>query len=347
MTTKTITKICLLAALGLASAVFTSCKKDHKVKPSITVSNTEALTQSVFANETQTPQSVTFTTDGAWTSSITSSPSAALKETLTWISISPNSGSKAGDYTITITLETNTSGENRTAYIIISTATTDITITITQKSVTEEGTVPKKKPDEPVDKKPTDPVDPKPTDQTDVGVVINGIKWATRNVDNPGTFAATPQSAGKFYQWNRKKAWSATEPAKGIAIGKAGGWDASYPTGTTWEKANDPCPTGYRVPTEAEQDALVATGSTWTSNYNGTGVAGRIFGSGSNTIFFPAAGYRFYNDGTLNDAGAPGGYWSSTEYGSTNACLIIFGSGDAFVFGNYRTNGFSVRCVSE
>jgi len=346
MTTKTISKICLLAALGLASVVFNACKKDEPnntttTSTSIQVTNKEALTQEVFADEQQAPKGVTFTTDGAWTSRITSSPDAALKETLTWISISPNSSSKAGDYTITISLETNTSGENRTAYIIISTATANITITITQKSETEDGTVPKKKPD--------DPVEPKPSDQTDPGVVINGVKWATRNVDAFGTFAATPQSAGKFYQWNRKKAWSATEPAAGIAIGEAGGWDATYPTGTTWEKANDPSPKGWRVPTKAEMDKLfdaTKVSNEWTTQ---NGVTGRKFTDKSTgaSLFFPAAGDRDGYDGTFYIAGVDGAYWSGTEYGSDGAYGLDFFSGFAAVDGLDRAYGFSVRSVAE
>ncbi|MCL2328610.1 MAG: hypothetical protein FWC39_08890, partial [Bacteroidetes bacterium] len=84
---------------------------------------------------------------------------------------------------------------------------------------------------------------------TDTGVVINGVKWATRNVDAFGTFAATPESAGMFYQWNRPQAWNATDTI-------VTGWDNTLPTGTTWEKANDPCPTGWRVPTLEEQESL-------------------------------------------------------------------------------------------
>ena len=34
--------------------------------------------------------------------------------------------------------------------------------------------------------------------QTDAGVVIDGIRWATRNVDAPGTFAENPEDAGMF-----------------------------------------------------------------------------------------------------------------------------------------------------
>ncbi len=41
-------------------------------------------------------------------------------------------------------------------------------------------------------------------------VLINGVLWATRNVDAPGTFAASPESTGMFYQWNSRIAWSAS-----------------------------------------------------------------------------------------------------------------------------------------
>jgi len=34
--------------------------------------------------------------------------------------------------------------------------------------------------------------------QIDEGVVINGIRWATRNVDAPGTFVDNPEDAGMF-----------------------------------------------------------------------------------------------------------------------------------------------------
>ncbi|MCL2329422.1 MAG: gliding motility-associated C-terminal domain-containing protein, partial [Bacteroidetes bacterium] len=171
------------------------------------------------------------------------------------------------------------------------------------------------------------------------GVKINDVVWAKYNVDAPGTFAANPQDAGKFYQWNRKVAWATT----GTVIG----WNTTNPVGATWEKQNDPCPTGYRVPTKAEQDALVNFGSTWTFNYNGTGVAGRIFGSGSNTVFFPAVGSR-YHDGMLGHADTYGYYWSSTELDSYTY-FVFFGSDNVGVWGSnpFRTDGYSIRCVKD
>jgi hypothetical protein len=71
------------------------------------------------------------------------------------------------------------------------------------------------------------------TATTEPGVVINGVKWATRNVDSVGYFADSPESFGRYYQWNRKKAWTA---------GSTDGMDNSDPTGTTWETENDPSP---------------------------------------------------------------------------------------------------------
>jgi uncharacterized protein (TIGR02145 family) len=59
----------------------------------------------------------------------------------------------------------------------------------------------------------------------------------------------------------------------------------------------------------------------------------------------PAAGYRNNTDGTLNNRGNNGNYWSSTENG-TNANNLNFNSGSVNTNNNNRTYGFSVRCVS-
>jgi uncharacterized protein (TIGR02145 family) len=94
---------------------------------------------------------------------------------------------------------------------------------------------------------------------------------------------------------------------------------------------------------------LVNSGSEWVTNYNGTGVNGRVFGSGANSIFLPAAGYRFYYDGSLYDQSNSGYYWSSTpnESYSSYAYFLSFASSYADWYLNYRAGGQSIRCVAE
>lgn len=61
----------------------------------------------------------------------------------------------------------------------------------------------------------------------------------------------------------------------------------------------------------------------------------------------PAAGWR--NGTSLNNAGDNGNYWSSTPNGSNtqNAYNLNFNSGNHNVDWNNRSNGQSVRPVSE
>jgi len=182
-------------------------------------------------------------------------------------------------------------------------------------------------------------------------VVINGVKWATRNVDAPGTFAVNPEDAGMFYQWNRKIGWSSTAPlinSNGDNI-----WDSSVPIGDRWEKSNDPCPTGWRVPTLEEQYKLVVSGSQWATV---NGVNGYIFGRDDKIVFFPAVGMRSSGNGGWG-YGYPlpsGYYWSgmpvmqSTPLSDISAyCLCFASDGVDTDYALLRGYGFSLRCVSE
>jgi uncharacterized protein (TIGR02145 family) len=64
-------------------------------------------------------------------------------------------------------------------------------------------------------------------------------------------------------------------------------------------------------------------------------------------LFLPAAGYRNYNNGSANNVGSNGNYWSSSV-NSTNAYNMNFNSGNVNPNNNNnRANGFSVRCVAE
>jgi uncharacterized protein (TIGR02145 family) len=126
----------------------------------------------------------------------------------------------------------------------------------------------------------------------DKGVSINGVVWATRNVDKPGTFAATPGSPGMLYQWNSKVAWSTTELPASESARKL--WFA-IPESSAWAAAQDPCPKGWRIPTDKELAELSKASSLYVSatpaNWD---VEGYWFGddaasasSSSHAIFIP------------------------------------------------------------
>ena len=171
----------------------------------------------------------------------------------------------------------------------------------------------------------------------DYGVLINGIRWATRNVDAPGTFAETPECFGMFFQWNRRKGWNAADE-------EVENWNRRIARSNRWARRNDPCPRGWRVPTENELDYLVEAGSEWTVQ---NGVYGRLFGVAPNQFFLPAAGMRSGNYGTLRSVGVSGLYWSSTRVLKRFSVGLWFRSENESVGWDGCRNGFSVRCVAK
>ena len=167
-------------------------------------------------------------------------------------------------------------------------------------------------------------------------VKINGVTWADRNVDTKGNFAAKPESFGKFYQWNRDTPWNTS--------GSVTGWPNTT-SGITWESINDPCPVGYRVPSKADFEKLIAaTNFKWTKV---GGVRGGLFTdiNTGKSIFLPAAGNRFY-DGSLIDVGVAIRYWSSTKSSGGDAYLLNHTEDLSLtIMSQAGARGCSVRCV--
>ena len=98
---------------------------------------------------------------------------------------------------------------------------------------------------------------------------------------------------------------------------------------------NNPCPSGWRIPTDTELDNERAS---WSSqDYNGA------FAS---PLKLTAGGYRHYSYGSLADVGSYGRYWSSTVSGTYARHLYFYGTG-ASMLSKYRAYGFSVRCVQD
>jgi uncharacterized protein (TIGR02145 family) len=123
--------------------------------------------------------------------------------------------------------------------------------------------------------------------------------------------------------------------------------DGSTGTNVTTKNATyDPCPTGYRVPSYDEWDYLRQNNTksnfgTWSSgNWSGS-----TFG---NSLYLPAAGYRYYSSGVLYYRGTYGFYWSTRSHSSnTNAYGFLFYSSDTDMYNTSRRYGMSVRCVAE
>lgn len=157
--------------------------------------------------------------------------------------------------------------------------------------------------------------------------------WALSNADEYRMFTAQPHYTGRVFQWGRITAW----PSGLGPVG--GGWDSSMPTGTAWYAENDPCLNGWRVATETEFRGLGA--GSWTTNWNGTNVAGRIFGSAPNQLFLPRTSMRSNFGVPFEDAG----YWSATTVGTTSGRLFHIEA--SIWMGFARNEAAAVRCVAR
>jgi hypothetical protein len=110
---------------------------------------------------------------------------------------------------------------------------------------------------------------------------------------------------------------------------------------------------GYAVYNTGDWEAAISAGGVY------EGFDGANFPSGKSLhdagaavpeplLFIPAAGYRNYSDGTVNNTGFDGNYWSSTVEGTENAYDLNFYKAAASSNNSIRrAHGFSVRCVYD
>jgi hypothetical protein len=185
-----------------------------------------------------------------------------------------------------------------------------------------------------------------------------GKIWMDRNLGASQVATSSTDAAayGDLYQWGRgtdghqirTSATTATlfitgEPANSNFIlpnnnnNNSGDW-RSTKNDNLWQGVsgvNNPCPTGYRIPTEAEWDAERLNWSPITDA-----------GAFASPLKLPLAGNRAFLNGLLTDAGSFGWYWSSTVNGP-NSKTLLFSSGQASMTNGARSNGYSVRCIKD
>ena len=126
-------KLLLYSAIIMAAFSLASCNEDI-VEDAIVLdsSSSDDLIQ-VLESEEIRGTSISFTTTGAWTSEI-KNITPRTKASPDWISIDPDHGDTAGDYTVEVVLSENETDSDRAAEIIIKSGDKSITLDVTQKA---------------------------------------------------------------------------------------------------------------------------------------------------------------------------------------------------------------------
>jgi uncharacterized protein (TIGR02145 family) len=198
-----------------------------------------------------------------------------------------------------------------------------------------------------------------PTDNTtevvDVTNPTTGKIWMDRNLGASQVATSSTDAAafGDLYQWGRaadghEKRNSPTTstlsnsdtPGHGnFILSPSGSNDWRSPENSTlWQGVNgtnNPCPAGYRLPTEAE---LNAERLSWASNNSA--------GAFASPLKLTLAGNRYFSTGGINAVSYDAWYWSSSVSGLYSRGLY-FNSTTAEWYPYQRAIGYPVRCIKD
>jgi uncharacterized protein (TIGR02145 family) len=191
-----------------------------------------------------------------------------------------------------------------------------------------------------------------------------GRIWMDRNLGatQVATSSTNTVSYGDLYQWGRRAdghqlrgSGTTTSLSSNDVTGNdefvlsdVAPYDWRNPQNANlWQGVNgvnNPCPSGYRLPTKDEWDDEI-------QNWNSPDAAGAL----ASPLKLPMAGSRsssFGSGGAIATADTYGFYWSSTVGGTggsgTYANYLVFASNLAITtsFG-LRSSGYSVRCIKD
>jgi uncharacterized protein (TIGR02145 family) len=182
-------------------------------------------------------------------------------------------------------------------------------------------------------------------------VALDNRVWYTYNLGATAAAASSTDSSqyGDLYQWGRGKdghelrtsATTATlssgdVPGHGSFITSSGDWRSSA-NDNLWQGVsgvNNPCPSGYRLPTNSEWSAVISA----------EGITNAATGY-SSRLKLVAAGFRDAS-GPFYSVGVDGAYWTSTVNG-TYAYYRYIGASSTSTSNTNRAVGFSVRCIKD
>ncbi len=193
----------------------------------------------------------------------------------------------------------------------------------------------------------------------DTVVSANNRVWMDRNLGASRVAEAVDDQLayGDLYQWGRgadghQKRLSATTDVLSstdtpgnddfiLPVSSPYDW-LSNPDDELWQGTsgvNNPCPSGFRLPTEGEWQTEIESWDTQNSA-----------GAFDSPLKLVVEGYRDSGalgwPGAIFNAGRDGAYWTSTIAGDNSRYLFI-DSGNAVAFEYVRSAGMSVRCIEE
>ena len=166
------------------------------------------------------------------------------------------------------------------------------------------------------------------------------VKWATCNVG-----ANSPEEYGDYFAWGETSP-KTTYTRENCKTYEKNMGDIDISGNPEYDAATANWGDDWRMPTKAEMQELIDN-CTWTWVIQ-NGVKGYKVSSeeNGNSIFLPAAGYRYGSSPSY--VGYNGYYWSSTPHELTYSAYYLFfdsSNGDYDWF--YRYDGRSVRPVTE
>ncbi|WP_396171068.1 hypothetical protein [Flavobacterium sp.] len=283
------------------------------------------------------------------TASVTTAGTYAITATANGVTFSGSGTFTTGNNTITLTSTGTPISASTTTFALNTNPSCSTTVSVVTPYAICDGTT--------------------PTEVVEITDAISGKIWMDRNLgaSRAATSATDFYAYGCLYQWGRGNDghasinWtsgtggtpangatstlaSLASPGNSLFIMKTGGsydWLITQ-NSNLWQPTNlinNPCPSGYRVPTSAEYNTLITNKGITNSST-----------AYSSTLKFIMAGTRYDTTAALASIGSLGLYWSTTTisfglFYTDNVLEFSSSAITAYKTSLGRARGKSIRCI--